>query len=79
MKDAIQIEEAIRSLPYAERKRVVFSAWASLENDPAFGTDPNVDPDGVALALARDAEVESGAVSAISHEEFLRQTGATVG
>jgi hypothetical protein len=42
---------------------------AQLEKNPAF------DPEGLALARARDGEIESGAVKPLTQEEFLARTG----
>lgn len=75
MSDTAQLEKAVLNLPPAEREYLALAAWESLETDPNFAADRATDPDGIALALARDAEIESGAVKPISHTEFLRRTG----
>ena len=75
MKSAAQLEKAVLSLPPAERAHLVLAAWESLESDPSFAANPAFDPEGVALARARDLEIESGAVKPLTHEEFLARTG----
>lgn len=35
---------------------------------------PDFDPEGVAIAVHRDQEIESGAVRPLSHSEFMRRT-----
>ena len=50
----------ILSLPPEERAYLALAAWESLEADPAFAADRTLDPEGIALALERDAEIESG-------------------
>lgn len=37
------------------------------------GQSPDFDPEGVAIAVHRDQEIESGAVHPISHTEFMRR------
>jgi len=65
------LEKEVLSLPPSEREGIALAAWQSLETDPPA----ELDPEGIALASARDAEIESGEVQPISHEEFLRRTG----
>ncbi|MDB5986323.1 MAG: hypothetical protein JWR16_1376 [Nevskia sp.] len=74
MGDTAQLEKAVLSLPPAEREHLALAAWESLEADPALLADRAIDPDGVALALQRDAGIESGSAEPISHAEFLRRT-----
>lgn len=69
MSNLKQLEQAALSLPARERERLVLSMWDSLEGVP------DLDPAGIAVALARHAEIESGAVATISHAEFRRRTG----
>ena len=75
MKSAAQLEKAVLSLPPAERAHLALAAWESLESDPSFAADPAFDPEGIALAKARDREIESGVVKPLTHEEFLARTG----
>lgn len=75
MKNASQLEKAVLSLPPSERADVALAAWESLESDPSFAANPAFDPEGINLALARDQEIESGAIDPLTHEEFLERTG----
>lgn len=75
MKNAAQLEKDVLSLPPEDRAHLALAAWESLESDPAFADNPAFDPDGVALARARDEEIESGAVNPLTHKEFLERTG----
>jgi len=61
--------EALR-LPARERALLAASLWESVEDPYALAADRN-DEDALALALARDAELESGAVAAISHRDLM--------
>jgi len=79
MKSAAQIEKAVLSLPPAQRAELVLAAWASLESDPLFAASPAFDPEGLALAVARDRELDEGTVQPLSHEEFLARTGGAAG
>lgn len=54
---------------------MALAAWESLESDPSFAANPAFDPEGINLALARDQEIESGAIDPLTHEEFLERTG----
>jgi hypothetical protein len=70
MKRAAQLEKEVLSLPAEERARLASAAWESLEADPAFAADRTLDPEGVALALERDAEIEAGSVKPLSLWSF---------
>lgn len=63
--------EALR-LPVSERALLAASLWESLEDpyDLAVGLE---DEEAITLAEARDRELESGMVTAISHEEMMRR------
>ena len=74
MKTAAQLEKAVLSLPPEERAHLALAAWESLEGDPVFAADPAFDPEGLRVAAARDREIESGSVKALSHEEFRART-----
>lgn len=71
---AAQLEREVLALPPAERAHLVLAAWESLVADPAFAADRTFDPEGLEIAAARDKDIESGKVTAISHDEFLRRT-----
>ena len=67
-----QIAPEALKLPARERALLAASLWESIE-DPyelAVGLD---DEEAISLAEARDRELDSGAVSAISHEDLMRR------
>ncbi len=72
MKDVTKLEEEILRLPHAQRERLAMAVWSSLEKDL---TDGLSDADGVALALERDREIESGTTTPLDHTDFRRRTG----
>ena len=61
--------EALR-LPLRDRVMLAASLWESIEDPYALAADLN-DEDAVALALSRDAELESGATAPLSHSELM--------
>ena len=69
-----QLEEALLSLPPRDRERLALAAWESLEHVQAWLADPRTDQEGIAQARKRDAEIESGRVIPIDHEEFAKRT-----
>lgn len=75
MNSVLDIEKQVLSLPKLQREQVAVAAWDSLVDDPTASCDPDIDPEGIQMASERDAEIESGLVKTISHEEFLRRTG----
>ncbi len=74
MKNAARLEKEVLSLPPEERAHLALAAWESLEADPAFAADRTLDPEGIALAFERDAEIEAGFVKPLSPEEFRQRT-----
>jgi hypothetical protein len=76
MRPATRIKQELLQLPAAERAELVLEAWASLEADLAFAADPDFDPEGVELAIRRNQEIESGAVTPLSDEEFWKRVNA---
>jgi hypothetical protein len=74
MKSTAQLEKEVLSLPPEERAHLALAAWESLEADPVFAADRTLDPEGIALALERDAEIESGSAKPLSHAEFQQRT-----
>ena len=77
MTHTAQIEKAVLSLPPAQRAHVALAAWESLAGDPAVAADRTFDREGIALAIERDLEIESGSAKLLTHEEFLHLTGGT--
>jgi len=75
MSTITELEKEVLALPPAEREQLATAAWESLVDDPTALSDPYIDPEGIELALQRDAELESGASEAMSHTEFMRRTG----
>ena len=72
-----ELEKEVLALPPSEREQLATAAWESLVDDPGAVSNPEIDPEGIALALERDAELESGALQSITHTEFMRQTGGS--
>jgi hypothetical protein len=70
-----ELEKEVLALPAPEREQLATAAWESLVNDPNALSNPDIDPEGIDIALQRDSELESGAIQAISHAEFIRRTG----
>ena len=70
-----EIERELLGLPAADRERIILKAWESLADDPAAAASPEIDPEGVDLAISREREIDSHQVSAVTHEEFRRRTG----
>jgi hypothetical protein len=56
--------------PARERALLAASLWESVEVPYALAADRS-DEETLALALARDAELESGAVAPISHSDLM--------
>ena len=61
--------EALR-LPPRERALLATSLWESIEDPYVLAAD-RTDEDAIVLALARDAEMESGTVKPLSHAELM--------
>lgn len=66
-----ELEREVLSLPPRERERLVLAMWDSLESAST------VDPEGIEVALRRDAEIEAGSVGPISDSEFRRPTSSS--
>lgn len=75
MSTITELEKEVLALPPAEREQLATVAWESLVSDPNALSDPGIDPEGISLAVQRDAELESGAIQSIGHAEFMRRTG----
>lgn len=69
-----EIEKELLQLSPADRARVAVAAWESIARDPLAAADPDLDPKGLELAQARDADLDSG-TSPLGSEEFYRRTG----
>ena len=63
--------EALR-LPARERALLAASLWESIE-DPFELAVARDDEDAIELAMERDAELESGTVKSMSHEELMQR------
>lgn len=61
--------EALR-LPVRDRALLAASLWESIE-DPYTVSADRSDDEAIALAIARDEEIESGLVSPVSHSELM--------
>jgi len=77
MSTIADLEKEVLALPAAEREQLATAAWESLVSDPGALSDPGIDPEGIEIALQRDAELDSGAIQAIGHAEFMRRTGSS--
>ena len=75
MKSAAEVEIDLMSLPAADRARLAMSVWESLEGDSNFAANRGFDPEGIALAVERDAELAAGAAEVLTYEEFIQRTG----
>jgi hypothetical protein len=75
MSTIIELEKEILALSPAERERLATIAWESLFSDPDAAGNPAIDPEGIQLAVQRNADVESGKVKPIDHAEFRKRTG----
>jgi hypothetical protein len=73
MNSTAHLEAELLGLPAPDRERLAFLAWDSLESDLAWLANPANDREGIALALERDSELDSGKVVALTHEEFIRR------
>lgn len=67
-----QIAPQALRLPPKERAQLAASLWESIEDPYALAAD-QTDEEAIALALARDEELELGAVAPISHDELMRR------
>lgn len=73
MKRLAELEKQALSLSRSERERLAVTVWDSLEFDRS---DQGVaDPEGAAIAVERDREIDSGETEALGQEAFRRLTG----
>jgi hypothetical protein len=77
MSTITELEKQVLALPPTEREQLATAAWESLVTDPGAFSNPGIDPEGIDIALERDAELDSGAIQAITHAEFLKRTGGS--
>lgn len=70
-----RIETELLSLLPRDRERLALAAWESLEGADTWLADPTIDPEGIALAIRRDKEIESGQVTPLTLEEFRLHIG----
>ena len=61
--------EALK-LPLLDRIQLAASLWESIEDPYTLSADMS-DEDAIELAISRDAEIERGEVSVISHSELM--------
>jgi putative addiction module component (TIGR02574 family) len=67
-----QIAPQALKLPARERALLAATLWESIEDPNALAVDMT-DDEAVDLAVQRDAELESGAVVPLSHEELMKR------
>ncbi|MEZ5304658.1 MAG: addiction module protein [Verrucomicrobiales bacterium] len=65
-----QIAPEALQLPAEDRALLASALWESL-GDPNLLSEES-DEVAIALAIARDAELESGQVASMSHQELMR-------
>jgi putative addiction module component (TIGR02574 family) len=63
--------EALR-LPTKERALLAATLWESIQDPYQLAVDLE-DDEAISLAVLRDREIESGEVTALSHEEFMKR------
>ena len=61
--------EALK-LPLCDRIQLAASLWASIEDPYTLSVEMS-DEEVIALALALDAQIDSGEVSALSHSDWM--------
>lgn len=66
-----EIAPAALGLPPRERALLAASLWESIGDPGLVMAADGGDEDDIALALARDADLESGAVSPLSHTDLM--------
>ena len=74
MSTTADLERQLLGLPPADRARLLIRAWESLVDDPAVAADPEIDPQGLKVALERDADLKNGRTESIDDTEFRRRT-----
>lgn len=67
-----QIAPVALRLPPEEQALLVGTIWESI-GDPYYLAIDQSDEDALALALARDAELESGEVIPLSHSDLMKR------
>jgi putative addiction module component (TIGR02574 family) len=67
-----QIAPEAQKLPTKERAMLAASLWESIEDPFQFSVDLD-DETALRLAEERDQEIESGEVTAISHEQLMHR------
>lgn len=75
MSTITELEKEVLALPPTEREQLATAAWESLVSDPGALSDPRIDPEGIDIALERNAELDTGVIQSINHAEFVRRTG----
>jgi hypothetical protein len=70
-----QIAPEALKLPARERAFLAASLWESVE-DPFHLAVGREEEEAVTAALARDAELDSGSVAPLGHEELMRRLRA---
>ena len=74
MSTTADLERQLLGLPPADRARLLIRAWESLVDDPGVAADPEIDPQGLKVALERDADLKNGRTESIDETEFRRRT-----
>ena len=74
MSTTADLERQLLGLPPADRAKLLIRAWEGLVDDPAVAADPEIDPQGLKVALERDADLKNGRTESIDDTEFRRRT-----
>ena len=67
-----QIAPEALKLSAKDRAQLASTLWQSIEDPYVLAADRS-DEDAIALAIARDAEMESGEVKPLSHDELMQR------
>ena len=78
MTDLSQLTQAVLDLPLHERVRIAQELWASLQPNES-GDVANETEDALSLADQRDAELDAGSVTGISHDQAMETARKSLG
>ncbi len=79
MKTAAQVEIDIMHLSATERARLAMVAWDSIEDDATFAASHSLDPEGIALAIERDNQMNVSDADSLTLDQFKDRTGGSRG
>ncbi len=76
MNTTADLEQLVLGLPPVDRARLALRAWENLAGDVDIAGDPTIGPEGLRIAIERDAEITGGRATALDEVEFRRWTDA---